>query len=81
MTFGFGVRTETTSCPEIKVAMQHYDKQEPVEFIVATNFGTPTIRFSDGTILSIKKAGGNTTEYILTLSRTAIGRVIDTYGE
>ena len=80
MTFGFGVRTETTSCPEMKVSMQHYDKQEPVEFMVATNFGTPTIRFSDGTVLSIGKVGG-ITEYILTLSRTAIGRVIDTYGE
>jgi hypothetical protein len=78
MTFGFGVRTETTSCPEMKVAMQHYDKQEPVEFIAATNFGTPTIRFSDGTVLSIKKAG-EFTEYILTVSRTAIARVKKQY--
>ena len=57
MTFGFGVRTETTSCPEMKIAMQHYQDQEPVEFIAATNFGTPTIRFPDGTVLSINKVG------------------------
>lgn len=78
--FGFGVMTGTTSCPEMKVFVQHYIDQIPVEFTVGTNFGTPTIRFKDGTVLTIKK-NGETYEYILTVSKTAMARVKKQYEE
>lgn len=78
--FGFGVRAETVSCPELKIECQHYAKQLPVSFIVATNFGTPTIRFPDGTVLNIHNLG-QTTEYILTVSKTAMAKVKKQYEE
>jgi hypothetical protein len=52
--FGFGVRTETTSCPEIYVEVQAYKDQSPIGFHVRSNHGTPTIDFPDGTRLFIK---------------------------
>jgi len=76
--FGFGIRAGSTSCPEMKIEMQHYESQEPVEFVAGTNFGTPTIRFNDGTVLTIKKNDG-TYEYTLTVSKTAMARVKKQY--
>jgi hypothetical protein len=78
--FGFGVRAESTSCPEMKISMQHYQSQEPVEFIVATNFGTPTIRFPDDTVLIIKKHE-DSYEYELVVSKKAMARVKKQYEE
>jgi len=72
--FGFGVMTGTTSCPEMKVFVQHYQNQDPVEFTVGTNFGTPTIRFNDGTVLYIKNHG-DLYEYELIVSKTAMARL------
>ena len=78
--FGFGVRAESTSCPEMKISVQHYNKQLPVDFTVATNFGTPTIRFPDGTVLTIHNLG-KTTEYVLTVAKTAMVKVKKQYEE
>jgi len=78
--FGFGVRAESTSCPEMKISMQHYQSQAPVEFIVATNFGTPTIRFADGTVLFIRQHE-DSTEYELVVSKKAMARVKKQYEE
>lgn len=79
-SFGFGVRAESTNCPEMKISVQHYATQEAVECIVSANFGTPTIRFNDGTVLTIKKNEG-TYEYILTVSKTAMARVKKQYSD
>lgn len=77
--FGFGVKVGTTSCPEMKVFLQHYIDQVPVEFTVGTNFGTPTIRFNDGTVLYIRKSGDKY-EYDLIVSKTAMAKVRKQYG-
>ena len=78
--FGFGVMTGTTSCPEMKVFVQHYQNQDPVEFIVAANFGTPTIRFADDTVLFIRQCG-DSYEYELVVSKKAMVRVRKQYEE
>jgi hypothetical protein len=80
MTFGFGIRAGTISCPQMKIEMQHYEDQKPIEFIVSTNFGTPTIRFNDDTVLVIHK-NGDSYEYILTVSKNAMARVKKKYEE
>jgi hypothetical protein len=79
-SFGFGVRAESTSCPEMKVSVQHYITQEPVECIVSSNFGTPTIRFNDGTVLYIRKVDDKY-EYELIVSKTAMARTRKQCGE
>jgi hypothetical protein len=79
-SFGFGVRAGTTSCPQMKIEIQHYDNQEPVEFIVETCFGTPTIRFNDDTVLVIHK-NGDSYEYTLTVSKNAMARLKKQYEE
>lgn len=71
--FGFGVMAGTTSCPEMKIFLQHYIDQVPVEFTVGTNVGTPTIRFKDGTVLYIRKSDDKY-EYDLIVSKTAMAR-------
>jgi hypothetical protein len=78
--FGFGVMTGTTSCPEMKVFVQHYQSQDPVEFIVAANFGTPTIRFADDTVLFIRQHE-DSTEYELVVSKKAMAKVRKQYEE
>ena len=72
--FGFGVRAGSTSCPEMKISMQHYQDQEPIEFIAGTNFGTPAIRFPDDTVLIIKKHE-DSYEYELIVSKTALAKL------
>lgn len=76
--FGFGVRAETTSCPEMRITIQKYENDKPVEFIVATNFGTPSIRFNDDTVMFIHK-NGEIYEYELIVSRNAIARLKKQY--
>ena len=78
--FGFGVRAESTSCPEMRISVQHYKSQEPVEFVIATNFGTPTIRFPDDTRLVIKKYA-DAYEYELIVSKKAMAKVKKQYEE
>jgi hypothetical protein len=78
--FGFGIRAGTTSCPQMIIEVQHYEDQKPVEFTVESCFGTPTIRFSDDTVLVIHK-NGDSYEYILTVSKTAMARVKKQYEE
>ena len=78
--FGFGVRAESTVCPEMKILIQHYKDQDPVEFIVKSNLGAPVIRFPDGTAMFIKK-NGEKYEYELIVSRNAIARLRKQYEE
>lgn len=76
--FGFGVRAESTSCPEMKISVQKYENDESIEFIVATNFGTPSIRFNDDTVMFIHK-NGEMYDYELIVSKKATARLKKQY--
>ena len=76
--FGFGVRAESTSCPELLISVQPYKHQVPIEFKVSTNFGTPTIRFNDETALFVWERDGKY-EYELVVSKKALAKVRKQY--
>jgi hypothetical protein len=80
MTFGFGIKAGTTSCPEMRIEVQYYEDQSPLTFMVKGNFGTPTIEFSDGTVLIIRTKDGHN-EYELIVSKEAMAKVRKQYEE
>jgi hypothetical protein len=84
MKFGFGVRAESTSCPEMRMSVQHYESFTPVEFTVKSNFGTPTVVFDDGTTLTIivvPDHDGKHYEYVFSVGKTAVARMKKQYPE
>lgn len=72
--FGFGVRVGTLSCPTLKIEMQSYKDDVPVEFESSVSFGSYILTFGDGTQLNIHNNNGKY-EYILTVSRTAMAHI------
>jgi hypothetical protein len=75
MEFGFGVRAESTLCPNMRMSVQAYKSFTPVEFNVESNFGTPIIRFDDGTTLTMIPHPDGHYEYVLTVGKTAVAHV------
>lgn len=80
MSFGFGVRVETTTCPEMDISVQHYGNQVPVKFNVSSCFGTPTIKFDDGTVLKVQKRDDHN-EYELVVAKGAMSHTKKQYLE